>query len=293
MKSPKENWHPFKSLYHIFRLSCFSFKRLLVPVKTFVSLLFYLSAAVASAQALRTIPSGKYSWREPEKKTSANLLSAAILSGNSIDLAMLQVDACTLTPSKEKTSLQVPADEEYLVILKSGSIAMSIGESTSTIGRGSVAILVPQEKFTIKTTGNKPCSFYLMKYRARAAAAKKEQTSTASFVTDWNALEFKAHEKGGVRKYFETPTAMFSRIEMHVTTLNGGLKSHEPHTHRPAEIILLLDAEAGQHVSTEMLIGDKTIPAGAGDFYYVEPNILHGITNTGTTPVSYFAFQFQ
>lgn len=262
-------------------------------MKMIVTVLIYLIAQGAPAQVmLHSIPSGKYSWTVPHKKIAANLLSTPILSGNSIDLAFLEIDACTITPSKKKTVLQVRSDEEYLIILRSGSLVISFGDSTSTIGRGSVAILVPREQFTLQAAGNSDSKFYLMKYTARPRSAVKTHAGK-SFVTDWNALQFRPHEKGGVRKYFEASTAMFSRIEMHVTTLNAGLKSHEPHTHRPAEIILLLDGHADQAVSTDMLIGDKTLRGGAGDFYYVEPNVLHGITNIGTIPCSYFAFQFQ
>jgi (S)-ureidoglycine aminohydrolase len=261
-------------------------------MKIIAPFLICLASMAAPAQDIvHGIASGKYSWTTPKKKIAAAMLSSPILSGSSIDLALLQIDACTIIPSKKKTELHVPADQEYLIILRSGSLAISLGDTTSTIGPGSVAVLMPREQFGIQAAGGNGGSFYLMKYTAQPNTAGNN--SGKSFVTDWNKLQFRPHDKGGVRKYFEASTAMFSRIEMHVTTLKAGLKSHEPHTHRPAEIILLLDGDAGQAVSTDMLIGDKIFHAGAGDFYYVEPNILHGITNTGTIPCSYFAFQFQ
>ena len=80
---------------------------------------------------------------------------------------------------------------------------------------------------------------------------------------------------------------MSKRFEMHVTTLNEGLQSHDPHTHAAEEIILIIDNQA------EMQIGDRFLKGKAGDVYYVGSNVLHGIRNDGTVPCTYFAYQFE
>jgi (S)-ureidoglycine aminohydrolase len=90
-----------------------------------------------------------------------------------------------------------------------------------------------------------------------------------------------------VKSYFERPTAMCRRFEMHVTTLKEGLKSHDPHTHRAEEIIVVISNE------TQMQIGSNFYKAKAGDIYYLGSNILHGIQNAGKGNCSYFAFQFE
>ncbi len=256
-------------------------------------LLLFLLPVFGLSQNLATVTSENYAWKDPDKKTGKNLLATTLFSGSNSDLAFLQMDACSLLPSKKETSLQVPADEEYLLIIKSGTIKLSFPDTNEEIGRGSVSLLVPGQKFNIQTSGKQACQFFLMKYRSKYPANKDAAQTRTSFVTNWNKLEFMPHDKGGVRKYFETPTAMFKRLEMHVTTLNGGLKSHEPHTHRAAEIILVLDDEPGQKSATQMLIGDRSYQAAAGDLYYIGSNLLHGIRNIGTTPCSYFAFQFE
>jgi (S)-ureidoglycine aminohydrolase len=80
---------------------------------------------------------------------------------------------------------------------------------------------------------------------------------------------------------------MCERFEMHVTTLNEGLKSHDPHTHRPAEIILIIEG------NTEMQIGDDFYQGTQGDLYFVASEVPHAIRNTGKSACSYFAFQFE
>jgi (S)-ureidoglycine aminohydrolase len=80
---------------------------------------------------------------------------------------------------------------------------------------------------------------------------------------------------------------MTKRLDMHVTTLKAGLKSHEPHTHRAAEMVVMIDGH------TEMQIGQKFYKGNEGDVYYLASNVLHGIRNIGSVPCTYFAIQFE
>lgn len=74
---------------------------------------------------------------------------------------------------------------------------------------------------------------------------------------------------------------------MHVTTLNPAIKSHEPHTHEPAEIVIMMEG------TTEMEIGDGIYPGQAGDIYFLGSNIPHAIRNTGSKSCMYLAFQWE
>lgn len=74
---------------------------------------------------------------------------------------------------------------------------------------------------------------------------------------------------------------------MHVTTLLPGLESHDSHTHKAEEIILIIEGNTG------MLIRNGQYKADAGDLYYLGSNVLHGIKNIGTVPTTYFAYQWE
>jgi (S)-ureidoglycine aminohydrolase len=127
-----------------------------------------------------------------------------------------------------------------------------------------------------------------MKYRSQYPVDKeRSEKAGSSIVKNWDNIEFKPHDRGGVRTFFERPTAMLKRLEMHVTTLNAGLKSHAPHTHSAKEIIVMMEGDS------EMLIGEKSFKGKEGSVYFLESNILHGITNIGTMPCTYFAIQFE
>jgi (S)-ureidoglycine aminohydrolase len=126
-----------------------------------------------------------------------------------------------------------------------------------------------------------------MRYRSRERDLTGGSVAGGSLIKNWDKIVFKPHEKGGRRDFFDTPTAMCKRFEMHVTTLKPGLKSHDPHTHTANEIIIVIDGK------TEMQIGNNFFKGKAGSVYFLGSNILHGIGNDGGETCSYFAFQFE
>jgi (S)-ureidoglycine aminohydrolase len=202
-------------------------------------------------------------------------------------MKFLQMTANSILPVK-KNNLQVPDNEEHLILIKTGIMTIGLKDSSWSIGAGSIALLMPGQKYSMQNANLDSCNFYLMKYSSKLPMdMTRGKNSGGSFVKDWNKIEFKPHDKGGIRRYFERPTAMCKRLEMHVTTLNEGIKSHEPHKHRAEEIVLVIDNK------TEMQIADKFYKGGAGDMYYLGSNISHAVRNDGKGQCMYFAFQFE
>jgi (S)-ureidoglycine aminohydrolase len=196
--------------------------------------------------------------------------------------------ANTLGKSSKRTEIKVPSDEEYLILVKDGVLDIGFNDSTWSLNKGSIALLMPAEKFTLRNTSTQNADFYLMKYRSKEAAQpERGKSQGGSMVRIWDSIPFKPHLRGGIRNYFERPTAMCRRFEMHVTTLREGLKSHEPHTHRAEEIVLVIDNQ------TEMQIGENFYKGGVGDIYFLGSNVSHAIRNDGNGTCTYFAFQFE
>lgn len=234
------------------------------------------------------VASGVYTWKDPDRKTEKNILSTTLFEGSVYDMEYLGMRAAALSPSKTSTSMELSGTEERLLIIRTGSLTFTLQDSSWTIGPGSIALIMPGEKYSLQNKTELPCSYYVMTYRAKLPVdVARGKTAGGSLVKDWNKIVFKPHDKGGSRKYFERPTAMCKRFEMHVTTLNEGLRSHDPHTHRAEEIIVMIDNK------TEMQIGDTFYKGNAGDVYYLGSNVPHAIRNDGTGPCMYFAFQFE
>lgn len=251
-------------------------------------LIFTLLLPVIAYCQEAVVQSKKYSWKQPSEKSDQNIFSAVLFQGSVYDMEYMQMSANAILPAKKKTSLQVPGNEEQLLIIKSGTLTIGIKDSAWSIGGGSIALLMPGEKYEVRNATTDSCTYYLMKYRSKLPMdVARGVSSGGSLVKDWNKILFKSHDRGGIRNYFERPTAMCKRFEMHVTTLNEGIKSHEPHTHRAEEIVLIIDNK------TEMQIDDKFYKGGTGDIYYLGSNVSHAIRNDGKGTCTYFAFQFE
>ena len=246
---------------------------------------FFLLPVFAFTQA-DSVLSGVYEWKEPSAKKSG-ISSVVLLEGKVHDFEWMQVTANSLKPSPERIKQTVPKKQEYFIIIKTGTLQIGFGDSTFALNAGSVAVLMPGEKILINST--KHCNFYLFKYRSKTPKdLQRGIKNRGSFVKIWETIPFVINNIGGGRRdFFNKPTAMQKRFEMHVTTLKEGIKSHEPHTHRAEEIVLIIEGE------TEMQLGDKIVRTNAGGFYYLGSNVSHAIKNTGTKPSIYFAFQFE
>ncbi len=175
---------------------------------------------------------------------------------------------------------------EHVIISKSGSPYLSSKQLNHTLTPGSVAVMTKGNKYKILNLNQHAEDWYYVFSYIAKDPSKGSDTAT-SFVRLWEDLSFRPHDRGGVRSYFDRPSSQTNRLEMHVTTLRAGLKSHDPHTHKAEEIILMIDGQS------KMLIGETYFEGKRGDAYYVESAFLHGIQNTGDKACSYFAFQWD
>ena len=248
-----------------------------------IFLLFSLSPFLLRAQQ-DSVLSGSYAWKEPVPVKN-KISTTVLLQGTVHDFKWMQVSSNVIT-SEKKIRQQVTASYEQLIIIKSGSCVITVNDSSYNLTAHSVAVLMPGQKFTIRKTSKGAVEFFAMKYTSKKPA--DEQRGGNSFVKIWETIPFKPNNNGGGRRdFFEKPTAMQQRFEMHVTTLKEGLKSHEPHTHRAEEIVWMLEGE------TEMQLGNGIVKTAPGGFYYLGSNVSHAIKNIGTKPATYFAFQFE
>lgn len=230
-----------------------------------------------------SVQSGAYSWQQPATPKS-NISSVVLLEGKVHDFEWMQFSANSIA-GKTEIKQTIPTNQEQLLIVRSGAITIHFRDSSFLLTANSVAVLMPGEKYSLSNAAVTVADFFTMKYHSRKPA--DAQRGGTSFVKIWESIPFKANNTGGGRRdFFERPTVMQKRFEMHVTTLKEGLKSHEPHTHRAEEIVLIIDGE------TEMQLRNNVVKTSAG-FYYLGSNVAHAIKNTGTKSSTYFAIQFE
>ena len=228
-----------------------------------------------------------YRWDSAPVVKNATSQQRVLLEGSTPAFAQLKVYATTILPGQSQTPHRghAYADEE-LIIVKEGKLSVTIDDSTETLETGSIAFIMPGEH-SFANLSDKPVTYYVMRYHTLGSETKSKLLVGQSFVKHWKELEYKPNDKGGGRNVFDQKTTEAERFEMHITTLNEGLMSHPPHTHKAAEILLLIEGQV------EESIDGKWIPAGVGDIIFLQSQVPHAIRNVGKGAATYFAFQFE
>jgi len=208
-----------------------------------------------------------------------------LVSGQTNHFENMEFESVTLA-SSDSERLEL-AEHERIFIIKEGKLNVSVGNKRKTIGANSVFVLSPGDIGHIQGISDKSV-YYKMSYSSKKAPdIKRGKENGGSFIIDFNELEYREHDKGGIRNYFRKATTMCPYYEMHMTNLNPGIKSHEPHTHNASEFIVIVKGQ------TEMEIGNAVFTAKPGDVYFASANVPHAIKNTDTAQAMYFAFQWE
>ncbi|OGU27526.1 MAG: hypothetical protein A2057_15045 [Ignavibacteria bacterium GWA2_35_9] len=234
-----------------------------------------------------SVLSGVYNWSDLDLQVEKTdyFEKRQILEGSVTDNENLNVYALTIEPGK---SLKEKNNEETLIIIKEGEVKISVKDDNKILIPGSIALIMSGDDYEIENSGDKDATYYVFLYKSKYPVDIQRGIETGgSFMINWNDLEFHPHDKGGIRQYFNRPTSMAKRFDIHVTNLNAGIKSHEPHTHRAAEIVLMING------NTEMEIGNGLYKGTDGDLYFLGSNVPHAIKNTGTESCIYFAIQWE
>jgi (S)-ureidoglycine aminohydrolase len=256
-------------------------------IKGILLIALVFSGALAVAQE-NAVESRVYRWNELKVEKMETRERRQVLDGGTTHLDRLEIHTSTLQPGKSPHASHTHTDEEELIIVKEGKLKVTIKDKTETLGPGSIAFALPGDEHGFTNGGDVPVTYYVIKYRAKAPVnVSRGNDAGGSFMMDWTTVAEKENEKGSRRNFFDHPTALTPRFEMHVTTLKEGLNSHAPHTHRPEEIILVIGGDA------TMQIGDKREAASVGDLVFLGSEVPHALSNTGKGSCSYFAFQWQ
>lgn len=239
----------------------------------------------ASALAQSRIESKAYNWNDTRPLKDENRIRRQYVDGKTTLLQNLEIHTSTVEAGEAPHPPHTHADQEELIIIKEGSLKAAIKDQSKILGPGSVVYVIPGEEHGFVNAGNIPCTYFIIKFKTGSVPGNDK--SPTSFMMDWNEMKFTPHDKGGRRNVVDKRTALFERFEMHITTLNAGLTSHDPHTHTPEEIILIKEG------NVEMNVGDKKVTASEGGMVFLDSKIPHNLTNVGQTPATYFAFQWN
>lgn len=256
-------------------------------MKHIISLLL-LTATLQAAAQLQPVGYGVFHFNESPVTKDVLRESRKMAEGTTAEFDFFKVHVTTQQKGATPRPAHAQKDIEELIIIKEGTMKCTVGSSTTTLGKGSILLIPPGEMQAVENTGNGPLTYYVFQFRSKNGMNTiRSANAGGTLLQNADTLAYTEKDGKGTRKYFDRPTAACERFEMHTTTLNNAGPSHTPHQHVETEIILLMEGEA------EMTINGQNFKGSAGDFFIAETGKLHGISNTGNTACSYFAFKWK
>jgi mannose-6-phosphate isomerase-like protein (cupin superfamily) len=92
---------------------------------------------------------------------------------------------------------------------------------------------------------------------------------------------------GDLRIYYEGPTDQLKSMTAGSLLLKAGMSPHPPHQHPEEEFMVVTEGTG------EISVEGKITKVGAGTMMYCAANKLHGIVNTGKTPLLFYFYKWQ
>jgi quercetin dioxygenase-like cupin family protein len=251
----------------------------------FVILNFIVITAMSQ---LKFIPSGSYHWSEAPVKKTSDREGRRFLEGTSPQFEYLEIHATTQQKGAVSKEGHAQKDIEEVIIVKEGTMKFTMDGKSQVMGKNSVVLIPPLVMQSIENVGDGPLTYYVIMFRSnKAMDMNRSAKAGGALFINADSLAYVPSARGGGIKYFDRPTAMCENFEMHITHLKAKGPSHAPHAHVDTEIILITEGE------TEITIDGKNYKAAAGDFYIMNSNEMHGVSNTQDAPCRYFAFKWR
>jgi (S)-ureidoglycine aminohydrolase len=253
----------------------------------FFLITIFFSALSSKAQKTDPLAPEVYYWNKLESQKEETRVRRQVLEGSTNSLSYFEVHTSTLEPGRTPHPPHKHDDQEELMIVKEGTVKITIAGVSKILGPGSIAFAMPGDDHGIENAGNTAATYYILKYQGRIPDLNRGKQAGSSFMLDWNELKTKNTGKGYRRDFFNRATSQLNQFEMHTTALNADSVSHAPHTHVQEEIILMLRGNVTMHID------GKLYPAFPGDVVFLPSLVPHALLNTGKEQCEYFAFQWR
>lgn len=105
--------------------------------------------------------------------------------------------------------------------------------------------------------------------------------------TDADGAKFTRESFGDLRVYYEGPTQQLRTMTAGSLLLKPGMSPHPPHSHEEEEFMVVTEGTGVIEVE------GKKAAVKAGSMMYCGANKLHGIVNTGKTPLLFYYYKWK
>ena len=162
---------------------------------------------------------------------------------------------------------------------------MTIDGVSEVLEAGSAILIPPLTEQSMENIGDSPLTYYVIMFTSKKPMDmdRSKKAGHTLFLDSKNLPRGKT-KKGSSTPYFDRPTAMLERFEMHLTQLNISGPSHKPHNHLDSELIIVTEGQTK--------ISGKKYKGKAGDLYFIKSKEFHEISNLLDQPCQYYAIRW-
>lgn len=248
----------------------------------FFSLMMF--AALAQSQML---PSSANEWKDMKVDKVKNGRLRPVLSGPTKTLDHFEIEVKTVQFGTGKINLTGGNNQERFILVKEGNLGVVINGQKQVIGPGSVFVGSAGDQIKLYKADQAQLTYYEVKWDSKLDLdQRRAKKGGGSVAIDYQEMDYQETAKGGRRAIMRRPTGTLEELEMHITTLNEGHKSHDPHTHVDEEIIVILKGEV------EELINGIPFHQTTGSVIFLSSMDPHGIRNAGKGQCEYYAIRW-
>jgi quercetin dioxygenase-like cupin family protein len=111
--------------------------------------------------------------------------------------------------------------------------------------------------------------------------------SIPNAVVDEKQAKLTREPFGDLRIYFEGSTGQVKSMTAGSLRLKPGMSPHPPHQHPEEEFMVITEG------SGEITVDGATTKVGPGSMMYCAAGKLHGIVNTGKSPLLFYFYKWQ
>lgn len=237
---------------------------------------------------LKEVETGVYKWDELPITERPDRTGRKILEGYSPHFSFLEIHATTQAKGAKPAPPHTQKNIEELIVVKEGTMKMTIDGESEILHAGSVVLIPPLTEQSMENVGDGELTYYVIMFTSKKPMdVERGKKAGHALFLEASSVVPKTTSKGSSTPYFDRPSAMCEKFEMHATQLNEKGPSHEPHSHLDSELIIVTEGE------TQMTINNKNYKGVAGDVYFIRSNDFHGISNIGDQPCRYYAIRWH
>ena len=115
--------------------------------------------------------------------------------------------------------------DELFFIIKYGPVHIELNGVQHNLDKGSIVFLLPGDEVVFQNKRKDDVEIYEMQMASTSPDLVRGKAAGPSFVMDWFDMNFKPHDRGGVRQLFDRKIVMSPRGRVPKVELVTGVKS--------------------------------------------------------------------